>query len=149
MNPILLKPKNDIESQVIIHGKVVQDAMAKDYFISSKWHSYKQTAIRQSIANLKNSYNLIIAEGAGSCAEPNFREKDLVNMGLAHLLDADVYLVVDIDKGGVFADILGTLQILDLIAPQDRKLIKGVIINKFRISGTSLYSQQTLYSNHA
>lgn len=132
MNPILLKPKNDTESQVIIHGKVVRDAMAKDYFFSQEWYQLKLRAVQNSIDSLKSSYDLIIAEGAGSCAEPNFRENDLVNMGLAHLMDADVYLVVDIDKGGVFADILGSLQILDLVAPQDRERIKGIIINKFR-----------------
>jgi adenosylcobyric acid synthase len=132
MNPILLKPINDVESQVIFHGKVISNAKAEDYFFSSEWHQKKLEIIQTSIKKLQESYDLIIAEGAGSCAEPNFRLNDLVNMGLAHLLDADVYLVVDIDKGGVFADILGTLRVFELTAPEDKKRIKGIIINKFR-----------------
>lgn len=132
MNPILLKPRNEVESQVIFHGKVVGNATAKDYFFSSDWHQKKFQAIQTSIKALHQSYDLIIAEGAGSCAEPNFRSNDLVNMGLAYLLNADVYMAVDIDKGGVFADILGTLRILELTAPGDRERIKGIIINKFR-----------------
>lgn len=132
MNPILLKPKSDTESQVIIHGRVVKDVAAQDYYFSSEWHQRKLQAIQTSVDLLQGSFDLIIAEGAGSCAEPNFLTNDLVNMGMAHLLDADVYLAVDIDKGGVFADILGTLQILDLLAPGDKRLIKGILINKFR-----------------
>src|SRR5213078_2253771 len=99
---------------------------------SSEWHEKKLQVIQTSIKALYQSYDLNIAEGAGSCAEPNFRSNDLVNMGMAYLLDADVYLVVDIDKGGVFADILGSLRILELTAPDDRNRIKGIIINKFR-----------------
>jgi adenosylcobyric acid synthase len=132
MNPILLKPRNETESQVIMHGKVVGHANAKDYFFSSEWHKKKLQVIQTSIKALHQSYDLIIAEGAGSCAEPNFRTNDLVNMGMANLLDADVYLAVDIDKGGVFADILGTLRILELTMPDDKKRIKGILINKFR-----------------
>lgn len=132
MNPILLKPKNDIESQVIFHGKVENDATAKDYFASSFWYQKKYQTIQKSIIKLQESVELIIAEGAGSCAEPNFQSNDLVNMGIAHLLDADVYLLVDIDKGGAFADILGTLQILELLDPENKKRIKGILINKFR-----------------
>jgi adenosylcobyric acid synthase len=132
MNPILLKPKNDVESQIIFHGKVESDADAKDYFYSSFWYQKKLQTIQKSIDKLHESFDLIIAEGAGSCAEPNFQLNDLVNMGIAHLLDADVYLLVDIDKGGAFADILGTLQILELINPNYKKRIKGILINKFR-----------------
>ncbi|GAB4229679.1 MAG: cobyric acid synthase [Chlamydiales bacterium] len=132
MNPILLKPKGERESQVIIHGKVIKNASAQDYFFSLNWHQRKLQAIQQSIGILRQSFDLIIAEGAGSLAEPNFRSSDLVNMGIAHLIDADVYLVVDIAKGGAFADILGTLRILELVAPEDIKRIKGILINKFR-----------------
>lgn len=132
MNPILLKPTTEIESQVILHGKVACNVNAQDYFFSSVWHAKKLQAIQESLKNLTKSYDLIIAEGAGSCAEPNFRSNDLVNMGMAHLLDADVYLVVDIDKGGVFADILGTLRVIELTEPMDKNRIKGFIINKFR-----------------
>lgn len=132
MNPILLKCKSDTESQVILLGKAVEDSAGKDYFFSSCWYERKLAAVQTSIQVLQSRFDLIIAEGAGSCAEPNFRANDLVNMGMAHLLDADVYLVVDIDKGGVFADILGTLRILELVSPEDKKLIKGIFINKFR-----------------
>ena len=149
MNPILLKPKNDTESQVILHGKVVGDAAAKDYFFSPEWHQKKLQAIQTSIKVLHQSYDLIIAEGAGSCAEPNFRLNDLVNMGLAHLLDADVYLVVDIDKGGVFADILGTLRVLELTVPEDKKRIKGILINKFRGDREILQSAIDFIVKHA
>jgi adenosylcobyric acid synthase len=132
MNPILLKPQNDTESQVILHGKVVNNVAAREYWFSPEWHERKLQAILTSIESLNQSYDLIIAEGAGSCAEPNFMSNDLVNMGIAHLLDADVYLVADIDKGGVFADILGTVRVLELMAPEYVKRIKGILINKFR-----------------
>jgi len=149
MNPILLKPKNETESQVIFHGKVVGDATAKDYFFSSDWYQKKFQTIQTSIKALRQSYDLIIAEGAGSCAEPNFRSNDLVNMGIAHLLGADVYIAVDIDKGGVFADILGTLRILELTAPEDRERIKGIIINKFRGDKEILQSAIDFIAEHA
>lgn len=132
MNPILLKPKNDQESQVIFHGKVIGSPSAQEYFFSDEWYERKLHTIETSIQYLKDSFDLIIAEGAGSFAEPNFRTHDLVNMGLAHLLDADVYLVVDIDKGGVFADILGSLRVIELVSPEDKQRIKGILINKFR-----------------
>lgn len=133
MNPILLKPKNDVESQVIFHGKVFADVSAKKYFFPSvEWYQRKLQVIQKSINILQHEYDLIIAEGAGSCAEPNFLENDIVNMGIAHLLDADVYIVVDIDKGGAFAEILGTLKILDILTPDAKKRIKGILINKFR-----------------
>ena len=132
MNPILLKPKNDLESQVIFHGKEGGSPSAEAYFFSSEWHQKKLHVIKTSIAFLRDKYDYIIAEGAGSFAEPNFRLHDAVNMEIAHLLDADVYIVVDIDKGGVFADIIGSLRILELIAPDDIKRIKGILINKFR-----------------
>lgn len=132
MNPILLKPINNFESQLIFHGKVVDNVSAINYFNSLDWHKKKKEVIDGSIKYLKENYNLIIAEGAGSCAEPNFISNDLVNMGIAELLDADVYLTVDIDKGGVFADILGTYKIFELLAPQYIQRIKGIFINKFR-----------------
>jgi adenosylcobyric acid synthase len=86
----------------------------------------KKISNDSAVEILWQHFDLIVAEGAGSLAEPNFRENDLVNMGLAHLLDADVYLVVDIDKGGAFANILGSLRILELVAPEDIRRIKGI-----------------------
>lgn len=132
MNPILLKPKSDTESQLIMHGKVYADIKAKEYFYEEIWYRQKLNAIQASVSYLRNHFDLIIAEGAGSCAEPNFLSNDLVNLGMARLLNADAYLTVDIDKGGVFADILGTLKILELVAPEYKKYIKGILINKFR-----------------
>ena len=132
MNPILLKPQSDTESQLVLHGKVAGTVSAKSYFNSIEWHAQKLNAIQTSLKILQSSFDLIIAEGAGSCAEPNFFSNDLVNLGLAHLLDADAYLLTDIDLGGAFADILGTLRIVELVAPQYKNRIKGILINKFR-----------------
>jgi adenosylcobyric acid synthase len=132
MNPLLLKPKADDVAQLIVHGRPYADVRARDYFLSDALQSLKLEAIRTSIAYLNTHYDLIIAEGAGSCAEPNLRHLDVVNMGLAHLLDAKVYVVVDINKGGAFADILGTLEVMRLTEPRDLERITGFLINKFR-----------------
>jgi len=131
MNPILLKPENDTRSQVIIHGEVIESSQANEYF-SPSWLERKNEAIHQSVDVLKKEYDLIIAEGAGSCAEPNFLAHDLVNLGLAEILDANAYIVVNIDKGGAFGEILGTLQILEALAPHHLNRIKGFILNQFR-----------------
>ncbi len=136
MNPILLKPKSDQISQLIVHGKVVQDVNARQYFSEnakfSQLQKLKLQAIYQSFEFLKENFDCVVIEGAGSCAEPNLRAIDIVNMGLARLLKAHVYLITDINKGGSFADILGTLRILELTEPEDIPLIKGIILNKFR-----------------
>ena len=132
MNPLLLKPKTDDIAQLMVHGKPYADVRARDYFLSDTLQSIKLEAIRASIDYLRAHYDLIIAEGAGSCAEPNLRRLDVVNMGVAHLLDAKVYVVVDINKGGAFADILGSLEIMRLTEPRDIDRIHGFLINKFR-----------------
>ena len=144
MNPILLKPKGESCSQVIIQGEAVGN---KDFF--RKYDKTKATqkdidnglmddedyriiakeAVIDSLNNLKRDYDIIIMEGAGSPAEINLREGDLANMGAAEIADANVILVGDIDKGGVFASIAGTFLLLD---DEDRSRFKGVIINKFR-----------------
>ena len=144
MNPILLKPKGESCSQVIIQGEAVGN---KDFF--RKYDKTKATqrdidnnlmddedyriiakeAVIDSLNNLKEDYDIIIMEGAGSPAEINLREGDLANMGAAEIADANVLLVGDIDKGGVFASIAGTFLLLD---DADRSRFKGVIINKFR-----------------
>ena len=144
MNPILLKPKGESCSQVIIQGEAVGN---KDFF--RKYDKSKATqkdidnnlmddedyriiakeAVINSLNNLKKDYDIIIMEGAGSPAEINLREGDLANMGAAEIADANVLLVGDIDKGGVFASIAGTFLLLD---DADRSRFKGVIINKFR-----------------
>ena len=132
MNPLLLKPKADDVAQLIVHGKAHSDVRARDYFLSDQLQDLKLEAIHASIEYLNTHYDLIIAEGAGSCAEPNLRHLDVVNMGLAHLLDAKVYVVVDINKGGAFADILGSLQVMLLTEPRDIQRVEGFLINKFR-----------------
>ncbi|MGZ7119841.1 MAG: cobyric acid synthase CobQ [Methanobacterium sp.] len=127
MNPILLKPKEDFISQVIVHGKPAGDMNFYDYQNSFRGKALK--AIEESLDVLKSEYDIIVIEGAGSPAEINMKDKDLANMKIAHLADADVILVADIDRGGVFASIAGTFALLD---EKDRNRIKGIIINKFR-----------------
>ena len=126
MNPILLKPDSDTGAQVIIHGKAVTQMDARSY------HAYKKTAmsyVLQSHQRLCQQYDLIIVEGAGSPAEINLRENDIANMGFAEAVDCPVLLVSDIDRGGVFAHLYGTLKLLSL---SEQQRIKGFIINKFR-----------------
>ncbi|MCR5773470.1 MAG: cobyric acid synthase, partial [Lachnospiraceae bacterium] len=126
MNPILLKPTGDTGSQVIVNGKPIGNMSAVDYF------KYKKTLIpdiQKAFDKLALEYDPLIVEGAGSPAEINLKTDDIVNMGLAKMIDAPVLLVGDIDKGGVFAQLFGTVMLL----PEDeRSLIKGFIINKFR-----------------
>lgn len=132
MNPILLKPTNDIGSQVIVNGTVLGMMNARDYF------SYKRSLIPQIKAayeTLEKDYDVIIIEGAGSPAEINLKENDIVNMGMAELVDAPVLLVGDIDRGGVFAQLVGTLALLE---EKEKERIKGLIINKFRGDKTIL-----------
>lgn len=126
MNPILLKPNTDIGAQVIIQGKVFGNMNAVEY------HRFKKEALQkvmESYARLAKKYQVIVIEGAGSPAEINLREGDIANMGIAEAVDAPVLLVGDIDKGGVFASLVGTLELLPL---EERKRIKSFIINKFR-----------------
>lgn len=126
MNPILLKPTSDRKSQVIVKGKVVANMDARDYF------EYKKALVPEvmkAFEELAEENDIIVIEGAGSPAEINLRENDIVNMGLAELLDAPVLLVGDIDRGGVFAQLLGTL---DLLTESERERVKGLVINKFR-----------------
>lgn len=126
MNPILLKPTSDVGSQVILNGKVYKNMTADAYFSLKK--SFK-VEIMKAYRALEEQYDVIVIEGAGSPAEINLRENDIVNMGMAEMVDAPVILIGDIDKGGVFASIYGTVMLLE---PEERKRIKGYIINKFR-----------------
>jgi adenosylcobyric acid synthase len=133
MNPILLKPKTDEVAQLIVHGKPLRDVSAAEYFLApGQLQQLKLEAIAASIAHLRTQYDIIVAEGAGSCAEPNLRELDVVNMGAAHLLEARVFVVGDIDQGGVFAAFLGSLEVMRLTRPEDLGLVEGFLINKFR-----------------
>ncbi|MCM1087321.1 MAG: cobyric acid synthase [Muribaculaceae bacterium] len=134
MNPILLKPTDQTGSQVIVNGRVLGNMSAREYF------AYKKKLIPDIIRafqQLEELADIIVVEGAGSPAEINLRENDIVNMGLANLIDAPVLLVGDIDRGGVFAQLLGTLM---LLAEEERKRIGGLIINKFRGDKSLLHS---------
>lgn len=126
MNPILLKPTDHTGSQVIVNGKVLGNMSAREYF------SYKRKLVPDIIKafrKLNEMADIIVIEGAGSPAEINLRENDIVNMGLAEMVDAPVLLVGDIDRGGVFAQLLGTLL---LLTKEEKERVKGLIINKFR-----------------
>ena len=132
MNPILLKPTTHVGSQVIVNGEVLGNMSARDYF------AYKKQLIpeiKKAFRELEKDNDIIVIEGAGSPAEINLRENDIVNMGLAELLDAPVLLVGDIDRGGVFAQLLGTLMLLE---ESEKERVKGLIINKFRGDKTIL-----------
>ena len=126
MNPILLKPTDDVGSQVIVNGRAIGNMRAADYF------RYKKELIPEIIKayeKLSEMVDIIIVEGAGSPVELNLKIDDIVNMGLAKMIDAPVILVGDIDRGGVFAQLIGTL---DLLEEDERKRVKGLIVNKFR-----------------
>ncbi|MES2316823.1 MAG: cobyric acid synthase [Pseudomonadota bacterium] len=126
MNPVLIKPSSDTGAQIVIHGKVRAEMNARDY------HQYKTVAmgaVLASYARLREQYAALIVEGAGSPAEINLRDRDIANMGFAEAVDCPVILVADIDRGGVFAHIVGTLSCLSQ-SEQDR--IVGFVINRFR-----------------
>ncbi len=126
MNPILLKPSTDKKAQVILNGKVHNNMSATEY------HDYKpalKEMIHSVYSQLLDQHGLVVIEGAGSPAEINLRENDVVNMGMAEIADSPVLLVGDIDRGGVFASLYGTIM---LLTEEERKRVKGVIINKFR-----------------
>ena len=126
MNPILLKPTSDRKSQVVVRGRVWDTLNAKDYYGKKK---QLIPVVRESYDSIKEKYDLILIEGAGSPAEINLLENDFVNMGMAEIADAPVILVGDIDRGGVFAQLVGTLE---LLRPEERDRVKGFVINKFR-----------------
>ena len=126
MNPILLKPVSDMGSQVIVDGKAVGNMKAMEYFRNKK--KYVKN-IKDAFEKLASMTDIIVIEGAGSPVELNLKKDDIVNMGLAAMTDAPVLLVGDIDRGGVFAQLLGTL---DLLEEEERKRVKGLIVNKFR-----------------
>lgn len=138
MNPILLKPTNDTGSQVIVNGEVIGNMGAREYF------AYKKRLIPdilRAFHRLEEMVDIIVIEGAGSPAEINLKENDIVNMGMAELVDAPVLLVGDIDRGGVFAQLLGTLMLLE---PQELSRVKGLVINKFRGDQSLLTSGITM-----
>jgi adenosylcobyric acid synthase len=126
MNPVLLKPNSDTGSQVIIQGRVLSNMDARSY------HAYKpvaMAAVMESYRRLAGQYECVIVEGAGSPAEINLREGDIANMGFAEAADCPVVLVADIDRGGVFAHLVGTLE---LLSESERARVRGLVINRFR-----------------
>ena len=126
MNPVLLKPSTDTGSQVIVNGEVLSHMPAQDYY------AYKKElipAVLEAYESLAAENDIIVIEGAGSPAEINLKQDDFVNMGLAALVDAPVLLAGDIDRGGVFAQLYGTVALLE---PSERERVKGLLINKFR-----------------
>ena len=136
MNPLLLKPNSDHTSQVVLHGKPIGNKDAYDYWrkrserleVRSERIDFR-AEVHAAFDRLASRYNPIVMEGAGSIAEINLKDRDLVNMSMAQHAKADVILVGDIDRGGVFASVYGSIV---LQSPEDRKRIKGIIINKFR-----------------
>ena len=143
MNPVLLKPSSDTGSQVIVMGEVRGDYAAKEYF------ARKRSLLPEILAayeGLAAEYDPIVIEGAGSPAEINLKRDDIVNMGLAEQVDAPVLLVGDIDRGGVFAQLVGTVELLE---PHERARVAGFVLNKFRgdpsllTSGLEMLSART------
>ena len=126
LNPVLLKPTGERGSQVIVHGKVLGQMSARDY------HEHKPALLNEVVGayrRLQQQHDMVIIEGAGSPAEINLRARDIANMGLAHAIDAPVILIADIDRGGVFAHLVGTLA---LLTPEERQHVVGLVINRFR-----------------
>ena len=126
MNPILLKPTTDRKSQVIVEGKVLRNMDAVEYFA---FKNSLRGIVEKNFNVLKDTYDITVIEGAGSPAEINLKENDIVNMGMAHIADCPVIIVADIDRGGVFASIYGTYMLLD---DDEKARVKGFVINKFR-----------------
>ena len=126
MNPILLKPTTDVGSQVIVNGVVQGNMKAMEYYRRKREFV---PAVLDAYNSLASEYDIIVIEGAGSPAEINLKDEDIVNMGLAELVDAPVLLVGDIDRGGVFAQLYGTVALLE---EKERRRVKGTVVNKFR-----------------
>lgn len=126
MNPVLLKPSTSLGAQIVLQGRVFKRMEAADYHV---YRAILRKSIMESYNILSNKYNLIVMEGAGSCCEMNLKKNDLVNLPMAKAVGAPCILVADIDRGGVFAQLLGTY---DLMSPKERDMTAGFIINKFR-----------------
>lgn len=126
MNPVLLKPQSNVGSQVVVHGKVIGQMKARDY-------AFKKgdllSSVLQSYQRLKDQYDVVVVEGAGSASEVNLRQGDIANMGFAQAANVPVILIGDIDRGGVIASLVGTHT---LLPKEDARLVKGFLINKFR-----------------
>ncbi len=126
MNPVLLKPSGNMKTQVIVNGKVKCNIDSYKY---KELNKELKEVVKDTYKEMSKEYELIVLEGSGSCAEINLKESDIANMYMAKASDSPVILVADIDRGGVFASVVGTIMLLD---EEERKRVKGVIINKFR-----------------
>jgi len=126
MNPVLLKPEADARSQVIVRGKVAKTILADEYY---GYTSYLLRIVEDSLNRLCSAYDIVVIEGAGSPVEINLKEREIVNIRVARMAHAPVLLLGDIDRGGVFASLVGTLELLE---EDERNYIKGFVINKFR-----------------
>jgi adenosylcobyric acid synthase len=131
MNPVLLKPTNDKTSQVVLNGKPVGNQSAYEYFMANDRHELF-TAVKDAFDRLAARYSPIVMEGAGSISELNLKHRDITNLRMAAHAGAATYLIADIDKGGVFGSVYGTIA---LLTPEERACMKGIIINKFRGDG--------------
>ncbi|QCJ42338.1 cobyric acid synthase [Bacillus sp. S3] len=127
MNPILLKPRSDQTSEVVFLGKVIETFSGREY--REQFYEKGIEIIKESLNQLESEYEMVVIEGAGSPVELNLSDREIVNMKVAELADVPVVLVADIDRGGVFASIIGTLE---LLKPDERQRVRGIIINKFR-----------------
>ncbi len=127
MNPVLLKPTGEMASQVILQGRPLGIFRAGAYYDQARPRAWQ--AIRESLGRLRAAADIVVIEGAGSPAELNLRDRDIANMAVAELADAPVLLVADIDRGGVFAALLGTL---DILRPEERARVRGLVVNRFR-----------------
>lgn len=128
MNPVLLKPSSDQTSQVVLNGQPVGNMSAREYFRSGNKQQLWDEAVK-AFRRLEKQYNPIVLEGAGSISELNLRDRDITNMRMAREVNAATYLVADIDRGGVFASVYGSVM---LLPKEERRLLKGILINKFR-----------------
>ncbi|UCC17619.1 MAG: cobyric acid synthase [Dehalococcoidales bacterium] len=126
MNPILLKPEADSKSPVIVMGKVMETLQARKYY---EHKADLLNIVSGALNRLRSAYDVVVIEGAGSTAEINLKDREIVNMRIAKLANSPVLLIGDIDRGGIFASLIGTV---DLLEPDERKLVKGLVINKFR-----------------
>ena len=127
MNPILLKPRSDQESEIVLLGKAVQTLSGKGY--RETFYEKGLEVIHEALNQLGQEFEVLVLEGAGSPVEMNLKDRELVNMKIAEMADIPVFLVADIDRGGIFASIVGTLE---LLTSAERKRVQGIIINKFR-----------------